>query len=625
MTLDLDYDGEWIAFAFTEGEKKIFRNTPMKDTSCWGPESVYHIFIAKSDGSEIRQLTEGRWNDFDPCFMPDGRIAFISERRGGHDRCSQRPNPVFTLHDIARDGSEISTLSYHETNEWNPSVAHDGMLLYTRWDYVDRAPNIAHHLWSAYPDGRNPRSFHGNYPELIPSRTMAELAIRAVPGSSKLIAVAGPHHGQAYGSLVMIDIRVPDDNAMSQVKRITPEVPFPESEVKRRSYVRSTPYPKLTPFGNSEVFGTPWPLSEDFYLAVYDAGCKRYGIYLVDSFGNRELIYRDERIACLDPIPLRSRKRPPVIPSPVKRTYAGDADQHNRGKGYVAIMNIYESDFEWPKDTKISAVRVIQLFPRLTHPQQNPNIGAARQTLARGVLGTAPVEEDGSAYFEIPAGKAVYFQALDENGLAVQSMRSATYVHSGEQLTCIGCHEDKWKKEKQDAASRRPTAIRRGPSKLTPGPEGSYPVLFPRLVQPVLDEKCVSCHEKEFKACGLGAKLSEVGFGDHREKRQKKKRNWGWSEAMVSLAKFGNYQGGRANTITLDYKKGGGSRSIAGEVGARGSKLYEILKEGHYGVELSDEQWRRITTWLDTNCVFYGAYRDEEKQLEGKVVFPLLE
>ncbi|MCP4455687.1 MAG: hypothetical protein GY809_29860, partial [Planctomycetes bacterium] len=231
VTLDLDYGAQWIAFAFTEAKQTILTNTPLPNTTQWTPESTYHIFLAKSDGSEIRELTDGMWNDFDPCFLPNGRIAFISERRGGHDRCSQRPNPVFTLHDMARDGSDLSTLSYHETNEWNPSVGHDGMLLYTRWDYVDRAPNIAHHLWTAYPDGRDPRSLHGNYPGLIPNRAIAELAIRAIPGSPKMIAVAGPHHGQAYGSLVLIDLRTPDDNAMSQVRRITPEVPFPESEV----------------------------------------------------------------------------------------------------------------------------------------------------------------------------------------------------------------------------------------------------------------------------------------------------------------------------------------------------------------------------------------------------------
>ncbi|MCP4453671.1 MAG: hypothetical protein GY809_19600, partial [Planctomycetes bacterium] len=458
------------------------------------------------------------------------------------------------------------------------------------------------------------------------NRAIAELAIRAIPGSPKMLAVAGPHPGQAYGALVMIALRTPDDNAMSQVRRITPEVPFPESEVARRSYVRQTPFPGATPFGNGEVFGTPWPLSEDFYLAVYDSGRTRYGIYLVDAFGNRELLYRDPSIACLDPMPLRRRTRPAEIPSPVQRTYAGDADQRNRGTGSVAIMNIYESDFEWPIHTKISAVRVIQLFPRLTHPQQNPNIGAARQTLARGVLGTAPVEEDGSAYFEVPAGKPIYFQALDQNGLAVQSMRSATYVHAGEHLSCIGCHEDKWKPETRSAKANMPQAMRRAASKLIPGPEGAYPVLFPRLVQPVLDSKCVACHQEEAKACGLRGTVGEGTFPDDREiARGQKGADWGWSEAMCSLVPYGNYQGGRANTISLPYDRGGGSRSIPGQVGARGSKLYEMLKAGHHDVKLTEEQWCRITTWLDTNCLFYGAYREETRQQQGEVVLPLLE
>jgi len=38
-----------------------------------------------------------------------------------------------------------------------------------------------------------------------------------------------------------------------------------------------------------------------------------------------------------------------------------------------------------------------------------------------------PVEADGSAYFEAPVGKPIYFQALDGQGMAVQSMRSVTW------------------------------------------------------------------------------------------------------------------------------------------------------------------------------------------------------
>jgi len=130
----------------------------------WSPRASYHIFRVNADGSGLIQLTDGPWNDFDPCFLPGGRIAFISERRGGYLRCggSSPPwdSPTYTLHSMQPDGSDVVCLSFHETHEWHPSVDHNGMLVYTRWDYVDRDTNVAHHIWSCYPDGRDPRSFH---------------------------------------------------------------------------------------------------------------------------------------------------------------------------------------------------------------------------------------------------------------------------------------------------------------------------------------------------------------------------------------------------------------------------------------------------------------------------------
>ncbi len=173
------------------------------------------------------QLTDGKADDFDPCFLPNGRVAFISLRRGGYLRCG-RHCPVYAMFSMCADGTDIIPLSYHETHEWHPSVANNGMIVYTRWDYVDRDTNIAHHIWLSYPDGRDPRSFHGNYPVVRNNRPWMEMSIRAIPDSHRYVAVTGSHHGNAFGSLVVIDQRPEDDNAMSQVKRLTPESPFAE-------------------------------------------------------------------------------------------------------------------------------------------------------------------------------------------------------------------------------------------------------------------------------------------------------------------------------------------------------------------------------------------------------------
>ena len=143
------------------------------------------------------------------------------------------------------------------------------------------------------------------------------------------------------------------------------------------------------------------------------------------------------------------------------------------------------------------------MLPKSTAPPNVPRIGVAEQTNARAVLGTVPVEADGSAYFEAPPGKAIYFQAIDARGMAVQSMRSVTYVHPGEQLVCRGCHEPK---------HRRPAPGER----YSPGPaarcrrrseadvEGSNPFSYVRLVQPVLDRNCVSCHSEKKASGSLG-------------------------------------------------------------------------------------------------------------------------
>ncbi|MDZ7618989.1 MAG: hypothetical protein U1E05_18435, partial [Patescibacteria group bacterium] len=292
----LSYDGKHVLFAYVEnrGDPEHRHHTDHAAQGYWHEGRCYHVFRVNIDGTGLEQLTDGTWNDFDPVLMPSGRIAFNSERRGGYLRCG-RVCPTYTLFDMAPNGGDIRCLSFHETNEWHPSVAHDGMIMFTRWDYVDRHGVVAHHPWVMTPDGCDPRAVHGNF-SIRASRPDMQLDIRAIPGSNRYVSTAAPHHGQAFGSLVVFDPRIPDDDAMAPVYRLTPESPFPESQ---------------GPTG-AQTFGQASPLSEDYYLVVYDAAMEvpavegpkgRYGLYLLDSFGNRELLYRDSEIACQNPLP----------------------------------------------------------------------------------------------------------------------------------------------------------------------------------------------------------------------------------------------------------------------------------------------------------------------------------
>jgi len=612
LSPDLSYDGETILFSFAEGRgDKTMRMHTDPSQGRWHEGRCYHIFKVGVDGSGLEQLTDGTWNDVDPCFLPNGRIAFISERRGGFLRCG-RACPLYTLYDMAGDGSDITCLSFHESNEWHPSVTHDGRIIWTRWDYVDRFGCIAHMPWLTTVDGRDPRPLHGNYSPRR-ARPDMELDCRAIPGSHKYVATAAPHHRQSYGSLIIIDPDIPDDDGMAPVKRFTPEVAFPESQ------------------GGREVYGAPWPLSETYHLCVYDTtmqigtkGLKNdyrpgnYGIYLVDAFGNREPIYRDLEIACLSPIPLRPRPMPPAVPEMVKRGPASDPaaraslppEERDRPReGIIAVMDVYDSLLPFPDGTKITALRVLKLLPdSMPSGGGKPHETGVRMPSARDsvvpvrhVLGTVPVEKDGSAHFIVPANRSIFFQALDENGLAVQSMRSATYVHDGESLSCIGCHDKKH--QTSSPPSERTIALQRPPSRLEPDVEGSNPFSYPLLVQPVLERHCVECHNKEEnkkKAPNL-----------NREPIQK---NW-YASYNSLVHKYGFYNYG--NPV----------RTIPGKFGAHASKLYEMLSKGHNDLKLPPEDMHRITLWLDCVSMFYGVYEKETglAQLDGKVAYPTLE
>jgi len=582
--LELSYDGKQLYFAATTDSKvwRIFRFGPAK--------------------KELVQLTDGPWDDFDPCLLPSGRIVFTSTRRGGIGRCLIPPQALtYTLHSMAPDGSDIVTLSYHETNEWQPSVNHKGMLVYTRWDYVDRWWASAHHMWMSFPDGRDPRNFHGNYPlprsaftedtqpehygqnKLGNGRVLrpdVEISFRAVPGSEKYTATAVGHHQGFSGSLVMVDPRIPDDGMMGQAKRITPEYFFPEVEP-------NAPH----------AYGTAWPLSEDFYLCNFNTG-----LYLLDRFGNRVVLYEPGKgpFRVRDPFPLRSRNTPPVVP--VKTWQGKRASKRGHHRATIKVMNCYVGDMPLPEGTKIKWMRIIQLIPQMRtkiNGQAIKFMSFADESLGRIPLGVVPVEDDGSVYCEAPVGKALYFQLLDEKGMAVQSMRSATYVHAGEQMSCIGCHESKW--ETTPTASS-PKALRRPPSKIVPEVDsGAIPFNFYKLVkQPVFDKKCVECHKKHPKSPDM---------------------------SYASVAK-NNIAFGLPGEIGMRMLGVGGSRTTPGRFGARASGMMKSLttKDHHKDLKLTDDDWRRITLWLDLNSNEIGWIGDEmdliNAQKKGEEIWP---
>jgi hypothetical protein len=275
-------------------------------------------------------------------------------------------------------------------------------------------------------------------------------------------------------------------------------------------------------------YGTPWPLSELFCLCVYDSDSairrgpeNNYGIYLVDAFGNQELLYRAPAISCLSPIPLRPRPKPPIVSRHAGTLVKAGAKTPTQGPGIppmatVGLISAYRSYYPMPENVRISKLRILQVAYKGVIGRNIPVTGYGEDTGhdkgGRLVLGTVPVEDDGSAYFRVPAGVPIHFQAVADDGLAIQTMRSVTYAQPGENLLCLGCHEPR-----QAAPARFPSipkAFRRAPSDLQPDVEGSRPITFPWLVQPVLDKHCVACHDEhpdEAPSLARGTKWERYG------------------------------------------------------------------------------------------------------------------
>ncbi|MHC4198597.1 MAG: HzsA-related protein, partial [Planctomycetota bacterium] len=566
---DLSYDAKRVLFSFcdhTETNRNYRR---------------FWVYEAAIDGSWVKQLTgtpkdpleawEGRRTvlieDWDPCYVPGGGFLFISTRSQGFGRChGGRYTPAYLMYRANSDGSDIRQISYGEANEWDPAIMHDGRVIYTRWDYINRHDVRFQSLWTLRPDGTDTRHFYGNYTP----NPQVTADVKAIPGSNKVVTTTQGHHSYTAGSIIAVDPRKGEDGK-EPVTRITPEACFPESEG----------WPE-TPFAQ------PWPLSEDLYLVACSneklvrqgrvQGMTAFGIYLIDTLGGRELVYRDPEISTWAPIPLRPRTEPPVLASMV-------ASKRDKKTGVFWVQNVHQSSQPIAPGT-IKFIRINKIIGQPAASQ--PARGIANNEITKKILGYVPVEADGSVMFRAPAGEPLQFQALDENGMAVMTMRTITYVHPGETQSCVGCHEPR-----NTTAPRVPYPTARVPKDIQPaaGPKYAGGFRFTCSVQPVLDRHCIRCHgldRTEGKIVLLGTPTRYSKAYDSIVGRR----------GMIRLAQRNQET---AFSKPKDYFSHAGSFAkmmVAGHPDAKGKAR----------VALDKDDLQRIVDWLDVNTQFYGDY-----------------
>jgi hypothetical protein len=593
-----DFEARTIYFAFRPDQPEV---------EGWG--SYWHLMAMQADGSGLRKLTEGPFHDFDPVPLPDGDIAFMTTRCLARFLC-WRPQ-AYVLYRMAPDGGRLARLSYANLSEWDPSIMRDGRILWTRSEYQDKGADFGHTLWAIRPDGTHPELVYGN------NTANCYGHAREVPESPEIVCTL-ISHGDHQGPIALID---------SSRGAFDPEAITVITPDTRPQYQMDRSY--------AETFRDPSPISRDHFLVSHNPGKQdHWGLYVIDRYGNRELLYLDPAVSSKRPSVLRPQPRPPVLPRAidpalakqglgqffVQDVYRGLGSAVSRGQAkYLQVVQEvaaaleqlpggeYCSDHPPFQDYYATPVHLVS-GPRHSYPTRTPRADEPRpragevQSLdtsrflvteyqgwpsyvAKAALGTVQIREDGSVNFLAPAGKVLYFQLLDGDFNELQRMRSVVQLQPGEVRGCIGCHEGRGLSPSAQAEPALPPAIQR----LQPPPWGPEPFDYQRFVQPVLDAHCVSCHDG----------VAGGGF-DLRGARDRERI----PASYRSLIK-----GGWVHYFDWAY----GARHYRAEpltFGSLRSRLFDVLDDSqHAEVRLATDERRALKAWIDLNCPLWPDYQ----------------
>ena len=579
--VDLNFDADKMLFSMPVRKTVEVAQADKKQKKV-SPEQ-WHIWELKTDGTGLRQLTpdENDIDHYDACYLPDGRIVFDSTAGFQGVPCVGGGNDVGNLYQMDADGKNIRMLCYDQDHNWCPTVLNDGRILYSRWEYTDTPHYFTRLLFTMNPDGTGQMAIYGSnsyWPNGV-------FYARPIPNHpTKLIGVISGHHGvPRMGELILFDTAKGNYEANGVAQRIPGRGKKVEPVIQDQLVTASWP-----------KFLHPYPLSDKYFLV----SCKPtpqspWGLYLVDVFDNFVPILDQPGWALFEPVPLRATPRPPAIPDRVKlgekeaSVYLSDI---YTGKGMQGV----------PRGT-VKKLRMFEDHFAYRRMGGHINIGVDGPWDVHRILGTVPVNADGSAFFKVPANTPIAVQPLDEQGRAVQIMRSWFSAQPGEHLSCVGCHEN----VNEAPAARNTIAASLVPVDITPwrGPRRGFS--FPREVQPVLNKYCIGCHGSTALTTGNGAARADgmvlPNFSPGREEQTlggKKKRVLPFDIAYLALHPYVRRPGPES-----DYHL-----PMPFEYLANTSELIQILEKGHHGVQLDAEAWDRLYTWIDLNVPDHGTW-----------------
>jgi len=585
--MDLWYDADRVVFGYAKArtpQGPSDRSRPVNFQLRVSEEPI-HIFEIGIDGTGLRQLTDSKdWSDLDPTYLPSGDVAFVSERCGCSLQCNEydKDETSCNIYVMRPDGSSIRRLSATKDGDYLPHTLADGTIGYTRWEYQERGWAHIQSIWYVRPDGTGADALfkqHMNDPWALEDA-------RSIPGTatSRLVAIAAGHHTLPAGPVVIITPSVGLNDSRG-ISIVTPGVYPPEGGMS------GTPVPEGGVRDNAGYYMTPWPLSEKYFLASYTYSDRQtdttgYAIYLIDVFGNKELIYRDPKISCFSPTPLVPRPKPPVI---------RDATEASRQHAVCSVSDVTHG----VPGIRPGEAKYLRIAHRLQWPYDNTHGGQRYTEKARPnnwtpvrILGEVPIDPDGSAHFRVPADTPVYFQLLDQNHMELRRMRSFISFQRGERRACVGCHETR--AEAPPTNQRFPLALLREPSDPQPPPWGDRPVNFLRDVQPIFDRHCVACHGGLSPAAGLDFSAGLTPGG--------RVPGYGFNNAFNTIIKH--------RLVAWSPVNGDASVTQPLAFGSHRSKLVQVLRKGPCSkrVRLNEEEWLRLVTWIDANAPYHDGF-----------------
>ena len=568
-----------------------------------GSQNCFHVFEMNLATRTLRQVTPAEHADidyYDPCYLPNGNLLFTSTSNYQSTPCN-RQGHTETLGLIDVQG-KIRRLTFDQEYNWFPRVMNDGRVMYLRWEYCDLPHAFSGVLFQMNPDGTGQRELYGSG-TYWPNRIFSP---RPIPGHpTRIVGITHGHHDAGtYGNLVLFDPSGGRQGTDGAVQRI----PGYGEKVE----------PVLADWMNQVApwarFAHPYPLSDKYFLVSAQMPSTpqgtgyqgRFGIYLVDVFDNIVPISVQADGNLFEPIPLRRRPRPPVVP---------DQADLARTDALVYLQDVYAGTglAGVPRGT----VKRLRLFTyhfcyRGTGGQWD-RVGMDGPWEPKQVLGTVPVAGDGSAYFRIPANTPISVQPLDGDGKAIQLMRSWFTAMPGEKVACVGCHENRL----TSPATSAMASLRNPPSEITPwyGPVRGFS--FAREVQPVLDKYCVGCHAGQPRPDGKpGLDLRdappvvrppEFGVGNSFTLPAKFTPSY---RALVPLVRNASLEPDRAVLTPCEFH-------------ADTTQLVQMLRKGHHGVRPDAEAWDRLYTWIDLNCPAHGTWHEATVAVPAAAILKL--